>query len=126
MKPLAIIAALLLTVSVASAQNSEQRTPQTVIQLMDLVVEVPRLDMHSFESLKGKLNKIEDMTVEGFCNTQKLLYLRFTPDQYFNVLVSINEAGYPYYIKKNTSIRQGMEACSDKSQLMLRDSRAER
>jgi hypothetical protein len=126
MKSLALLSALLITASVAFAQSTEQRTPQTVTQLMDLVVEVPRLDMNNYESLKSKLSKIDDMTVEGFCNTQKLLYLRFTPDQFFNVLVSINEAGYPYYIKKHTSIRQGMEACSDKGQLMLRESRAER
>ena len=107
----------------AFSQDTAQRTARTVAQTMDLVVEVPRLNSDGYKGLKGKLDKIKNMSVEGFCNSQKLLYLRFSPDQYFNVLVAINEAGYPYYIKRNTTISKGMDACVEKSQLYLKESR---
>jgi hypothetical protein len=107
------------------AQDSASKTPRTIVQTMDLVVEVPKLDVKNYGELKGRLNRIQNMNVEGFCNSEKLLYLRFSPEQYFNVLVSINEAGFPYYIKRNTSISKGMEACVDKSQLYLREAVSE-
>lgn len=123
MKPVAKIIILLMFPAIMHAQDIAQKTPRTITQTMDLVVEVPELNKGNYETLKKQLDKIQNMNVEGYCNSQKLLYLRFSPDQYFNVLVAINEAGFPYYIKKNTSISKGMEACVDKSQLYLRESR---
>jgi hypothetical protein len=125
MRSVKIVAFLMLLGSAVFAQDTAQKTARTVTQTMDLVVEVPKLNTESYNGLKGKLNKIQNMSVEGFCNSQKLLYLRFSPDQYFNVLVAINEAGYPYYIKRNTTITKGMDACADKNQLYLKESRNE-
>ncbi|MEP7265731.1 MAG: hypothetical protein ABI772_14600 [Bacteroidota bacterium] len=123
MKPIAKLIIILMFPAFLNAQDLAQKTPRTITQTMDLVVEVPELNRGNYETLKKQLDKIQNMKVEGYCNSEKLLYLRFSPDQYFNVLVGINEAGFPYYIKKNTSISKGMEACSDKSQLFLRENR---
>lgn len=120
MRAVRILVFLIILSGTAFSQSGSQRS-RTVTQVMDLVVEVPKLSANEYNSLKGKLGRIQSMSVEGFCNSQKLLYLRFSPEQYFNVLVAINEAGYPYYIKRNTSISKGMEACVDKSQLFLNE-----
>ncbi len=122
MKNLICLIALFFSVSVTLAQDTAQRAPRIVSQTMDLVVEVPKLDAGNYTQLKGKLNKLNSMSVEGFCNSEKLIYLRFSPEQYFNVLVAINEAGYSYYIKRNTSISKGIESCTDRSQLYLKES----
>ena len=112
-----LILSLFLFCSIAKAQKPERNTA-----LMDLVVEVPRLEMNkSFEQLKGKLNRIQSMKVEGFCNSSKSLCMRFNPEQYFNVLVAINEAGYTYFIKKE-NVNAAINACSDKSALYIRES----
>lgn len=112
-----IFTTLLLSGSV-SAQSPKQ-TPK----LMDLVVEVPKSDMHkTWNQLKDKLNCMTNVRVEGYCMGQKLLYLRLDPAQYFNVLVAIDEAGFTYYIKKDINVSQGIEACNDKKDLYLRES----
>jgi hypothetical protein len=110
MKISACMIFLILMMNAAIAQDSAQRTPRTVSQSMDLVVEVPKLNADHYAQLKGRLTKLNSLSVEGYCNSEKLIYLRFNPDQYFNVLVAINEAGYAYYIKRNTSIARGIEA----------------
>lgn len=122
MKNLICLTALFFSVTVAIGQDTAQKSPRIVSQTMDLVVEVPKLDAGNYNQLKGKLDKLNSMSVEGYCNSEKLIYLRFSPEQYFNVLVAINEAGYSYYIKRNTSISKGIEACKDKSQLFLKES----
>ena len=72
--------------------------------------------------LKEKINSMTNVRVEGYCPDQKLLYLRLDPEQYFNVLVAIDEAGFTYYVKKDFNIFQGIEACNDKQSLYLRES----
>jgi hypothetical protein len=95
------------------------RTPQTAEQIMDLVVEVPTLQSNKeYDVLKGRLCKIESVRVKGFCRSNNYLFLRFHPDDYFNVLVAIDEAGYQYYIKKDLSLSAGINTCTESSLLL--------
>ena len=114
---LVLIAALFLGGS-ASSQTKRQTA-----KLMDLVVEVPKSELHkTWNQLRDKLNSMNNVKVEGYCSGQKLLYLRLNPEQYFNVLIAIDEAGFTYYIKKDVSLSQGIESCNDKEGLYLRES----
>ena len=113
---LVFLAALFLC---GSASSQSEQHPS---KLMDLVVEVPKSELNkTWKQLKDKLNSMTDVRVEGYCSGQKLLYLRLNPEQYFNVLVAIDEAGFTYYIKKDVSVSQGIEACNDKEGLYLRE-----
>ena len=81
---------------------------------MELVMEVPKADpVRSFKTLKKKLNALQQVNVEGFCDSKKLLMLRLNPEQYFNVLVAVDDAGYNYYIKKDLHIADVMNACEE-------------
>ena len=89
----------------SNAQSRNQKT-------MELVMEVPKADpVKSFKAIKKKLNTLPRVTVAGFCDSKKLLLLRLNPDQYFNVLVAVDEAGYTYYIKKDLHIAEVISAC---------------
>lgn len=89
----------------SNAQTTDKKT-------MELVMEVPKADpVKSLKVIKKKLNALQDVKVEGFCDTQKLLMLRFNPQEYFNVLVAVDEAGFSYHIKKELHIAEVMSAC---------------
>ena len=112
-----LIAALFLVTS-ADAQQERKNS-----KLMDLVVQIPLTDTNTtWIQLKDKMNGLANVSVEGYCPGQKLLYLRLDPKQYFNVLVAIDEAGFTYYVKKDINVIQGIEACEDKQSLYLRTS----
>ena len=88
------------------AQSKEKKT-------MELVMEVPKADpVKSFKTLKKKLSALQQVNVEGFCDSKKLLLLRLNPEQYFNVLVAVDEAGYTYYIKNNLHIAEVISECN--------------
>ena len=97
----------LLTFNTSSlAQSRDKKT-------MELVMEVPNADpVKSFKALKKKLNTLPQVTVAGFCDSKKLLLLRLNPEQYFNVLVAVDEAGYTYYIKNNLHIAEVISECN--------------
>ena len=99
--------ALLFSTIHSNAQSRNQRT-------MELVMEVPKADpVKSFKAIKKKLNALPQVTVAGFCDSKKLLLLRLSPDQYFNVLVAVDEAGYTYYVKKDLHIAEVISACGE-------------
>ncbi len=103
--PLTLICFVLTLFTNASAQSKEKKT-------MELIMEVPKADaLKSFKSLKKKLNDLPEVKVEGFCDSKKLLLLRINPQEYFNVLVAVNEAGYTYYVKKDLHISEVISAC---------------
>ena len=88
-----------------NAQSSGKKT-------MELIMELPKADpLKSFKAIKKKLNTLHDVKVEGFCDTRKLLMLRLNPEEYFNVLVAVNETGFAYYIKNNLHISEVISAC---------------
>ena len=112
-----MLIAILFTIRV-NAQKAKQP-----IKFMELVVEIPKCDSgKTWNGLKEVLNNMNNVSVEGYCPGQKLLYLRLDPAEYFNVLVAINEAGFVYYLKKDTNLSQGIEACLNKKDLYLRES----
>ena len=95
----------LLSCTRIKAQSTEKKT-------MELVMEVPMADpVKSLKVLKKKLNALSEVRIEGFCDTHKLLLLRLNPEEYFNVLVAVDEAGYNYYIKKDLNIAEVMSTC---------------
>ena len=117
-KTLPLLIATLFFINCSNAQ--EKRISS---KLMDLVVQIPKSDSaKTWMQLKEKINSMTNVRVEGYCPDQKLLYLRLDPEQYFNVLVAIDEAGFTYYVKKDFNIFQGIEACNDKESLYLRES----
>ncbi len=94
-----------LTGSCCKAQSTDKKT-------MELVMEIPKADpVKSLKVLKKKLDILPEVRVEGFCDTHKLLMLRLNPEEYFNVLVAVDEAGYNYYIKKDLHIAEVMSSC---------------
>ena len=89
------------------AQSRDKKT-------MELIMEVPKADPgKSFKALKKKLTALPQVSVEGFCDTKKLLMLRLNPQEYFNVLVAVDEAGFSYYIKKDLHIAEVISACGE-------------
>lgn len=81
---------------------------------MELIMEVPKADaVKSFKLLKKRLTALKEVNVEGFCDSKKLLMLRLNPQEYFNVLVAVDEAGFSYYIKKDLHIAEVIGACGD-------------
>lgn len=114
---LILLIAILFTFSV-SAQKVKRS-----INLMEMVVEIPKSDPgKTWNELKDVLNSMKNVSVEGYCPGQKLLYLRIDPTEYFNVLVAINEAGFTYYMKQDTNLSQGIKDCIDKKDLYLKES----
>lgn len=90
-------------------QSIAQRTQN---KWMELIMEVPKVDAaKSFKVLKKKLAALPQVNIEGFCDSKKLLMLKLNPEQYFNVLVAVDEAGFNYYIKKDLHIAQVIGAC---------------
>ena len=88
--------------------NAQSRDKKT----MELVMEIPKADpVKSLRTLKKKLSTLPQVNVTGFCDSKKLLMLRLNPDQYFNVLVAVDEAGYAYYVKKDLHIAQVLSTC---------------
>jgi hypothetical protein len=111
MKSLVLSAVISFTLlyCTSNAQSPEKKT-------MELVMEVPKADpVKSLKILKKRLNALPDVKVEGFCDTRKLLMLRLNPEEYFNVLVAVDEAGYNYYIKKELHISEVMSTCESGS-----------
>jgi hypothetical protein len=86
---------------------------------MELVVSIPQLESGTpFNGLAEKLSELRSMKVEGFCNSKKLLYIAFNADQYYNVMLSLNETGYAYFISKE-SIRSSIAECSAQNELYV-------
>ena len=111
---------LIATLFFINSSNAQEKRISS--KLMDLVVQIPKSDSaKTWMQLKEKINSMTNVRVEGYCPDQKLLYLRLDPEQYFNVLVAIDEAGFTYYVKKDFNVFQGIEACNDKQSLYLRE-----
>ncbi len=95
-----------------SNQLNAQRSTHVDKKTMELIMEVPNADAaKSFKVLKKKLSSIPQVSVEGFCDTKKLLMLKINPEEYFNVLVAVDEAGFRYYIKKELHIAEVIGGC---------------
>ena len=89
-----------------------QRSTHVDKKTMELIMEVPNADAaKSYKVLKKKLTSIPQVSVEGFCDNKKLLLLKINPEQYFNVLVAVDEAGFTYYIKKDLHIAEVIGSC---------------
>ena len=102
--------ACLTIVFVSNHCNAQSRDKRT----MELVMEVPKADPgKAFKALKKKLTALPQVSVEGFCDTKKLLMLKLNPKEYFNVLVAVDEAGFSYYIKKDLHIAEVISACGE-------------
>ena len=113
---------LLLTFFVLITAGVVAQRGKPPVKFMDLVVEIPKSDSgKTWNGLSETLNNMKNVSVEGYCPSQKLLYLRLDPTEYFNVLVAINEAGFTYYLRKD-NLSKGIEACLDKKDLYLRES----
>ena len=104
-----LFTAICFTLLFCFQQSTAQRTQN---KWMELIMEVPKVDAaKSFKALKKKLATLSQVHIEGFCVSKKLLMLKLNPEQYFNVLVAVDEAGFNYYIKKDLHIAQVMGAC---------------
>lgn len=118
-KTILLMAQLAAFAFTATAQQSDGTLLQPIKSTNGAyVLEVPRMEPVKLLPLfKERIRGHESIRFKGFCESRNLLFIQSTPEEFRQVLRTLEELGLVYFQKECSNLEEAMVTCNSPAEI---------